>query len=81
MEKKLKFEVGKKYFDKIHNDNFTVKIIDKKKSEIGIHYENGTHPYIAKDDGNIYFRLVGLLTKHLNTGIITLVEPEKTESK
>ena len=81
MKKKLKFEVGKKYFDKVWNENFTVKKIDEEANEIGIKYENGTHGYFVRTDGNSYFTLNGILSEHLNAGEITLVEPEKTENK
>ena len=80
MANKLKFEVGKTYFDNLWNDIFTVKIIDVEKNKIGIKYENGTHGYIVSDDGNIYFKLNGILSKQLNDGKFTLVEPEKPKT-
>lgn len=76
MEKNLKFEVGKKYFDKVWDENFTVKRIDKEKNKIGIKYENGTHG-LCHDKG-IVLHFLDYLESRLNIGRITLVEPEKT---
>lgn len=78
MEKIIKFEVGKTYYSKIDEDNFTVKGIDVEESEIVVEFENGTHGYCNRK-GIVPFWLSPNEAR-LNVGLITSVEPEKTKN-
>ena len=75
MKNKLKFEVGKTYFDNKRNDNFIVKRIDEENDEIDIKYENGTHDLCHYK--GIVLHYLNFLESQLNSGRITLVEHKK----
>jgi len=78
MIRKLKFEVGKTYFDKVWKENFTVEKIDEENNEIDVLYENEVNVLCKYEEGNYPFPL-DLSELRLKNGDVFLIEPKKTD--